>query len=228
MSKVILILGDTGRGKSVSIENLPAESTALINVVGKELPFQNANKKYQLRNVKKETGNVWVKNKHEDIVNIMKGIDSRDYLKHFDRIVIDDFQYTMSYEFMDRAKETGYSKFTEIAQHAFKIIDCAKTLERDIFVYILAHTDTEVDKADNLRIRMKTVGRMLDNQITVEGLFSIVLFADMTAAKTGNEYFFITQTDGRTTAKSPKGMFKDLKIPNDLAFVEKSIIQYYE
>ena len=180
MSKVVLILGDTGRGKSVSIDNLPAESTALINVVGKELPFQGASKKYQLRDVKAETGNVWVKNKHEDIVNIMKGIDSRDYLCHFDRIVIDDFQYIMSYEFMDRAKETGYSKFTEIAQHAFKIIDCAKTLKRDIFVYILAHTDTEVDKADNLTTRMKTVGRMLNNHITVEGLFSMVLFADST------------------------------------------------
>ena len=139
---------------------------------------------------------------------------------NFKRYIIDDSQYLMAFEMFDRAKDIGYNKFTDVALNFRNLIDFViKKTSNDTIVYFLHHTEmTETGK-----IKAKTSGKMLDNQLTLEGLFSIVLLCKTD----GNEHYFETQSDGYTTCKSPMDMF-NLKIDNDLKEVDKTIRNYYE
>ena len=134
-------------------------------------------------------------------------------------LVIDDSQYLMAFDSFDRAKETGYSKFTTMAVNFEQLIDfCINDLPEDKIVYFLHHTET----TDDGRTKAKTIGKMLDNQLTIEGLFAIVLYC----VTDGKTHHFITQSDGYTTAKSPMDMF-ELSIDNDLKMVDQTIREYY-
>ena len=134
--------------------------------------------------------------------------------------VIDDSQYLLVNEMFDRAKDTGYGKFTDMALNFRNLIHYInQRVPDDVIVYFLHHTE----QTDDGRTKAKTIGRMLDQQLTVEGCFDIVL---LTAVE-GQEHFFITQSDGYTTCKSPEDLF-DIKIPNDLKFVDDAIREYYE
>ena len=138
----------------------------------------------------------------------------------FKRYVIDDSQYLMSFELFDKAKLTGYGKFTDIAVNFQKLISSiVNDTPPDCIVYLLHHTE----ETNTGKLKIKTVGQMLDNQLTVEGLFTIVLMARYS----NKEYKFITQTDGSTPCKSPMDMF-DLEMPNDLKIVDNKIREYYE
>ena len=126
----------------------------------------------------------------------------------------------MSFAMFDRAKETGYGKFTDVALDFRNLINFIITqTSEDTIVYFLHHTET----TENGKIKAKTSGKMLDNQLTVEGLFSIVLLAEIDGA----EHNFITQSDGYTTCKSPIDMF-ETKIPNDLKVADTTIREYWE
>ena len=136
------------------------------------------------------------------------------------RYVIDDSQYLMAFELFDKAKQTGYGKFTDIAVNFQKLISTiVNDTPGDCIVYLLHH----VEETNTGKLKIKTVGQMLDNQLTVEGLFTIVLMARYS----NKEYKFITQTDGTTPCKSPMDMF-DLEMPNDLKLVDTKIREYYE
>lgn len=133
--------------------------------------------------------------------------------------VIDDSQYLMAFEMFDRAKEMGYNKYTDIALNFRNLVDFVmRNTPKDYIVYFLHHTET----TDTGKIKAKTSGKMLDNQLTLEGLFSIVLLCKTD----GQQHYFETQSDGFTTCKSPMGMF-DNKIDNDLKFVDTTIREYY-
>ena len=147
---------------------------------------------------------------------IKKELDKRE----FKRYVIDDSQYLLAFEMFDRAKETGYGKFTDIAIHFKGLIQYViREMPEDTIVYFLHHTET----LDNGKVKAKTVGKMLDNQITIEGLFSIVLLCETD----GKSHRFITQSDGYTTAKSPEDMFP-MEIENNLKYVDDTIRSYWE
>ena len=134
--------------------------------------------------------------------------------------VIDDSQYLLVNELFDRAKDTGYGKFTDMALNFRNLIHFINhKLPDDVIVYFLHHTEIDSNTG---RVKAKTIGKMLDQQLTVEGCFDLVLLASVE----GNEHYFITQSDGYTTAKSPEGMF-DLKIPNDLKLVDTAIRDYW-
>ena len=134
--------------------------------------------------------------------------------------VIDDSQYLMANEFFDRAKETGYQKFTDIGLHFRNLLQTViQQTPEDVIVYFLHHTEEDMSG----RLKAKTIGKMLDEKLTVEGLFSIVL---LTVAE-GTEHYFLTNSDGSSTAKSPMEMF-DLKIDNDLRMVDQIIREYYD
>lgn len=136
------------------------------------------------------------------------------------KYVIDDSQYLMAFESFDHAKETGYGKFTNMALNFRNLIDFViRHTPDDVIVYFLHHTE----KGEDGRIKAKTLGKMLDNQLTVEGLFSIVLLCQVE----GSEHYFVTNSDGTNPAKSPMEMF-DLRIPNDLKFVDSKIREYWE
>ncbi len=224
MSQSILVIGESGCGKSTAIAKLDAQSTFLINTIGKELPFKGSRKLFTAYDAKTQKGNMLATTNHDVMIKILKGIDEK--LTHIKQVVIDDSQYIMSFEFMKRAKEKGFDKFVEIAQHYFNVITTAQALRNDLTVFFLSHSE-DVGSNGNFKTKIKTVGKMLDEKITIEGLFTIVLHAQARKNEKKIEHYFLTNSDGTTTAKSPAGMF-DLEIPNDLSLVLQKVKAYYE
>lgn len=203
MGTVVFILGRTGTGKSYSARNFRPDELGIVNAQSKILPLRNA----------REFVTVNTDNSDE----IIKAL--KDFAKMFKSIMVDDFQYVMANEFMRRSTERGYDKFTEIARHAWDIVDAVRTLPDDIIVYILCHTDTDNEGIE----RLKTIGKLLDEKIYLEGMSTIVL---KTAVSDG-QYMFLTQNNGKDTVKSPAGMFEAYAIENDLKYVDEKIRNYY-
>lgn len=200
MGLPVLIIGESGTGKTYSIKNFKKGEALVLSVEKGRLPFKS-----DLEIVKNATYSM-----------IGKAFTGTKY-KTF---IIDDSQYLLVNEMFDRSKEAGYGKWTDIAKKFRDVIHYInKELPDDAIVYFLHHTEFD---ATSGRTKAKTVGKLLDNQLTVEGCFDVVL---MTQIENG-EHYFITQSDGFTTCKSPEGMF-DLKIPNDLKAVDTTIRQYY-
>jgi hypothetical protein len=196
----VMILGASGSGKSTSMRNFEPEEVGIFNVAGKPLPFRK-----KIPKVNNAT--------YQTIFRVLKEPKLKRY-------VIDDSQYLMAFESFDHAKETGYGKFTNMALNFRNLIDfVVRGTPDDVIVYFLHHTET----TDDGRIKAKTLGKMLDNQLTVEGLFSIVLLCKVE----GSEHFFITNSDGTNPAKSPMDMF-EMRIDNDLKMVDDTIRAYYE
>ena len=198
----VMILGESGTGKSASLRNVQPGEVAIINVAGKPLPFRTRLKTY-------------ISDDYNQVTAAIRGYVG----KGAKSIVIDDSQYLMADEFMRRAKENGFQKFTDIGKNYFDLISLVKTLPDDRIVYFLSHLTTD----DQGRERCKTIGKLLDEKITVEGLFTIVL---KTQVKDGH-YYFSTQNNGMDTVKSPIGMFEDSLTENDLKTIDLTIREYY-
>ena len=195
----VLVIGASGSGKSTSMRNFELGEIGIFNVAGKPLPFRK-----KLPKVDNAT--------YEIIHKILQ----KPGLK---RYVIDDSQYLLAFESFDHAKDTGYGKFTNMALNFKNLISFViEKIPNDVIVYFLHHSE----ETDNGKVKAKTLGKMLDNQLTVEGLFSVVLLA----TTSGGEYKFITQSDGYTTCKSPMEMFEK-EIDNDLKFVDATIREYW-
>lgn len=210
MSTPILILGDSGTGKSASMRNLVASDTLLIQALNKPLPFKSADwVKWDAETQPK--GNVFVTDKAIDISTIMQKTKRPI-------VVIDDFQYVLANELMRRFQERGYDKFSEIGYNGWNLCNVASQLDSAKRVYILAHTMVDDDGVT----RIKTPGKLLSTY-TIEGMFSLVL---RTCVRDG-EYYFSTHNNGSDTVKTPMNMFKDDLIPNDIAAVDKAICEYY-
>ncbi len=196
----VLCMGASGSGKSASLRNFEPNEIGIFNVAGKPLPFR---KKLPMAN-------------NATYSMILKGLKAPK-LKTY---IIDDSQYLLAFEAFDHAKESGYAKFTNMAVNFRNLIDFViRGTPDDVIVYFLHHTET----TDDGKIKAKTLGKMLDNQLTVEGLFSIVLLCQIE----GSEHYFITNSDGTNSAKSPMEMFP-LKIDNDLKAVDTTIREYYD
>ena len=148
-------------------------------------------------------------------------------MPHIKNLVIDDWQYMSSFEYFDKANEKGYDKFTSIAAYLAQVAKLPKDLRDDLFVFFLTHSEDSVDLNGKRKIKAKTVGKMIDNSLTLEGLFSIVLFGRVIKQDDGSlNYVFATKTDGETTCKSPMGMFDEEYIQNDLQYVRECILKY--
>ena len=211
MSIATLILGSSGSGKSTSLRNLDPAKTLLIQCIKKPLPFRSTG--WKVRITLKSEGNVI---QTSDPILIEKLLRTSPH----EIVIIDDFQAVMVNTLMERSSENGYGKFTDIAKNAWNIFNAAGDLADNRRVYILAHTQTD----DFGQVRMKTVGRMVDNTLVPEGYFTIVL---KTEVINGN-YRFSTQTNGQDCVKSPMSLFEDLQIENDLAFVDSKIVNFYQ
>jgi len=219
MGNKILILGDSGSGKSTSTRNLDPKSTFYINVIGKPLPFRGWKTKYV------EGKNMVSTHNSDEIVRCIKGVsEERPEIK---TIIVDDAQYIMSFEFMARAKEKGFDKFVEIGKHMFDVLKAPDDTRADLTTIFLAHSD-DVSANGYTKTKMKTIGKMLDDKITIEGLFTIVLLCYPIKEEKKMKYVFVTQSNGTTTAKSPMDMFEDIAIENDLAMVLDKIEEYEE
>jgi hypothetical protein len=212
MSIATLIIGESGTGKSTSLRNMNPVETLLIQSIAKPLPFKS--KQWTRFNPEtNKTGNVFVSDDSTIIAALMRKTQRKI-------IVLDDYQYVMANEYMRRTSETGYTKFTEIAKHSWDVFKLASELPEDVRVYFLSHTQTD----DTGSVRIKTIGKMLDEKITIEGMFTIVL----KTVVTDTDYLFSTKNNGADTVKSPIGMFNHERIPNDLLEVDNAIKDYYE
>ncbi len=216
----ILVLGKTGSGKSTSMETLNPDETFIINVVGKNFPFRGGRKKYTT-----EKKNYFEASNYAKILNVMKSVNEK--APHIKTLIIDDMQYIMSYEFMT-SNTSGYDLFNEIAEHMFAIINLAKNMRDDLEVVFLAHTEESVDAMGQKSYKIKTIGKLLDDKITIEGLFTIVLMAEQREVGMETQFGFRTRGTVRDTIKSPKGMFEEEYIPNDLQLVIDKIKEYNE
>ena len=202
MGVACLILGESGSGKSASMRNFNENDVRVLNVASKPFPFRNVNK---LKKADKAT------------YDMIKGVVKSGQVLSY---VIDDAQYLMAFESFAKAQIAGYGKFTEMAKNYEEML---RTIQEDTppdtIVYVMQHVDTD----DTGKVKAKTLGKMLDQQLTVEGLFTIVLLAK--ADEKG--HYFLTQSDGTNPCKSPMGMFDDVKIDNDLKMVDDTIREYY-
>lgn len=135
----------------------------------------------------------------------------------------------MTTEFFQRASESGYSKYSELGQHMFQVIHTAKGLRNDINVFFMFHSEENVDANGGISKKILTVGKMLADKYNPAATFTICLYSNVEWGKDGTPFYhFVTNRTNEFPAKSPKGMFEDIKIPNDLNFVTKSIKNYYE
>jgi hypothetical protein len=212
MSIPTLILGTPGTGKSTSMRNMDPAQTLLIQCVKKPLPFRAKGWSY-LDRATRTPGNIILCDDAAMICDAMRKTSRKV-------ICLDDSNYVMSNAFMRRATETGYQKFTEMAQGTFGIFETAANLAADVRVYIFAHTQQTEDGVT----RFKTVGKLLDEKVSLDGLVTICL---KTVVHDG-QYYFATRNNGSDTVKSPMGMFEEDLIENDLAMIDKKIAAYYE
>lgn len=196
----VMILGESGTGKSSSLRNFPDDELKIINVAGKPLPFKN---KMEMVNT----------DSYSIVKKEMRNTDKKS-------IVIDDSQYLMANEFMRRATEKGYDKFTEIAQNMWDLVNSVKQLPDDVIVYFLTH----LERDQNGNEKVKTIGKLLDEKITLEGMFTIVLKTNVN----DGQYSFLTANSGHDTVKSPMGLFPTMVIDNDLKYVDEKVRDYYE
>jgi hypothetical protein len=217
MSNTSIIIGESGTGKSTSIRNLKPEETFIINVLNKPLPFRGYKNMYTRVSADGMSGNYYSSDIYEHIELVIKKVNAKR--SDIKTLIIDDFQYLMAGEFMSRALERGYDKFSEIGKHAYDLLKILPTLRDDLDIFVLTHSEPN----ENGKMKVKTIGKMLDEKITIEGMYSMVLQTELTD---GN-YHFITQGDSRHIAKSPMGMFETRNIPNDLAFVKQKMSTYY-
>lgn len=204
MGVLVFILGRSGTGKSYSMRDFPKDKLAVVNVQGKILPFKGSG---QIEMTSTDTS--------KDIVRALE-----KYAAEYKSIVVDDFQYVMANEFMRRSTERGYDKFTEIGRHAWDITNTVRSLPADCIVYVMCHTDRDEDGNE----KIKTIGKLLDEKICLEGMSTIVLMTNVT----DGVYTFLTQNNGKNTVKSPAGMFPSYAIDNDLYYVDQKIRTYYE
>lgn len=200
MGVPVLILGESGQGKSTSLRNFDPSTIGIFNVASKPLPFRGK----------------WLKSDHPTYTAINKSI-AGNALRVY---CIDDANYLLSFDNFKRAKDTGYGKYVEMALAFEQMLETITFTNEDTIVYVMMHPEYDI----NGRMKPKLIGKMLDEKLCVEGLFPIVLIA--TRDESG--YHFVTQSDGTTPAKSPIGLFENTVIDNDLAAVDTAIREYWE
>lgn len=199
MSVKVLIVGESGAGHSASLRNFNEKEVAIINVSGKPMPFK---KKLPMM----------ITSDMKTIAKVIKQNDMNCY-------VVDDAGLAMTFYLFGKVNETGYTKFTQVAKDFYDMVQAVDECSDDTIAYFMMHSDRSDDGS---KIKAKTAGKMIDSQLTLESLFTIVLYV----VTDGKRHYFVTQSDGVTTAKSPMDMFP-LEMDNDLKAVDTAIREYY-
>ena len=220
-SKLIGIVGPTGTGKSTSVKHLDPKETYIINVAKKELPFKGAEKLYNSENKNyKEVDDA------NEITRLLKTISEK--APHIKNIVIEDSNYIMGFNMLARATEVGFTKFTVMAKEMVELFREARKLRDDLKVFYFTHPETIEDGGEIVGYKIKTAGKLIDNQIVLEGLLTVCLYTHVDEAKDGTAtYSFVTNRYKKYPAKSPDGMFAEIKIPNNVQEVVNAIDEYY-
>ena len=204
MAVIVAVMGESGTGKSTSLRNFKQGEASVVNVSKKPLPFRN-------------TLSVLKTDNYQEIQSILTRAQAKS-------IVVDDAQYLMAFEYMHRAKEKGFEKFTDIGANFFNLTQTAVALPDDKIIYFLFHIERTKDGNE----KCKTIGQLLDEKITLEGLFTIVLkTVVLLDGNNQRQFCFATVNNGSDTVKTPMGMFTEALIPNDLKAVDTIIRDYY-
>jgi hypothetical protein len=220
-SKLVGIVGATGTGKSTAIKHLNPEETYIINVAKKELPFKGSEKLYNTENKNyKEVEDA------NEISRLLKTISEK--APHIKNIIIEDSNYIMGFNMVAKATEVGYTKFSLMAKDMVDLFRTARQLRDDITVFYLTHPETIEDGGEIVGYKIKTAGKLIDNQVLLEGLLTVCLYTNVEENKDGSaNYTFVTNRYKKMPAKSPDGMFAELKIPNNLQLVVETLNKYY-
>lgn len=212
MSNTALIIGQSGTGKSTSIRNLDPKTTFIISVLDKPLPFRGYKKNYS-----EDNKNFYQTDDYRKVISLINAVNERR--PEITTIIIDDAHFLMANEFMARATEKGFDKFSEIGQHMWLVMCAATNCRDDLICFVLSHSEIDASGVS----KPKTVGKMIDEKVSLEGMVTVCMH---TMVKDG-EYKFLTQNDGSHVCKSPVGMFEETLIDNDLLAVKKGIEAYY-
>lgn len=229
-ARKVLVLGNPGTGKSTAISTLDPSHTFVINCDEKDLPIRGWKTNYKSvyttdKKLDIAASNFFNTTKPSQILSLLQYISSSK--PEVTTIVIDTISMMMVAEFMDKAKEKGFDKFTQFALDVFNIIKSIDGLRDNLTVFVLAHTETVLD-SEGVRMTQFMVpgGKLVGEKIKIEGMFTIVLYTDVVIEQNIPKYYFNTQNNGKNTCKSPAGMFEDLRIPNDFEYVKKMIDNY--
>lgn len=220
-SKLIGIVGSTGTGKSTSIKHLNPEETYIINVAKKELPFKGSEALYNT-----EKKNYREVDDAVEITRLLQNISQK--APHIKNIVIEDSNYIMGFNIVARATEVGFTKFSIMARDMVALFQEARKLRDDLKVFYFTHPETIEESGEVTGYKIKTAGKLIDNQIVLEGLLTVCLYTHVEENKDGSStYSLLTNRFRKYPAKSPDGMFADIKIPNNLQVVVDTIDAYY-
>jgi hypothetical protein len=220
-SKLVGIVGETSTGKSTSIKYLNPEETYIINVAKKELPFKGSEKMYntEKKNYKEVDDAI-------EISRLLKTISEK--ATHIKNIIIEDSNYIMGFTMVSKATETGFTKFSLMAKDMVDLFRQARMLRDDLTVFYFTHPEVIEDAGEIIGYKMKTAGKLIDNQVLLEGLLTVCLYTLVEEQKDGTaSYNFVTNRYRKFPAKSPQGMFDEIKIPNNLQVVAEKVNEYY-
>jgi hypothetical protein len=220
-----MILGPSGTGKSTSIKGLDPKETVVLNVLRKRLPFKGSGTVYNADNK-----NLFNVDEHTQIINLLNSIDQK--APHVKNVIVEDMTYVMRKEFFKRAKETGYGKYTELAQHFQQIISTCENMRENINVFFILHSEPVQSDKVTIGFKVSTIGALIDNQYNPVEVVPMVLYSAIKYDEKGNAtYGFYTHRCMEGTveipAKSPADMFEDDFISNDLGLVVKAMSEYY-
>lgn len=225
MANCCILLGKSGTGKSTSIKGLDPKETVVINTLKKRLPFKGSNGIYNTTNK-----NLFNVDDHQQVINLIESIGKS--APHVKNIILDDCIYIMRKEYFKRAKESGYSKYTELAQHFQQIIATCESLREDINVFFILHSEDIQSDKTTVGYKVSTIGNLLDSQynpveVVPMVLYSAIKYNDKGEATYGFYTHRVMQGTVEIPAKSPNEMFDDDFIPNDLGIVTKAMTEYY-
>jgi hypothetical protein len=221
-SKLIGIVGSTGTGKSTSIKHLNPEETYIINVAKKELPFKGSETLYNA-----DKKNYREVDEAVEITRLLQNISQK--APHIKNIVIEDSNYIMGFNIVARATEVGFTKFSIMARDMVALFQEARKLRDDLKVFYFTHPETIEEGGEIVGYKIKTAGKLIDNQILLEGLLTMCLYTFVEENKDGSvTYNFVTNRFRKFPAKTPDGMFADIKIPNNLQLVADTVDEYYK
>jgi hypothetical protein len=224
-SKLIGIVGPTGTGKSTSIKHLNPKETYIINVAKKELPFKGAEKLYNEEN--KNYAEIDVVEGDNGVIQKLLKISKN--APHIKNVIIEDSNYLMGFTLLDQISNKGFEKFSIMAKDMVELFRTARRLREDLKVFYFTHPETIEDGGEIVGYKIKTAGKLIDNQIVLEGLMTICLYTNVDENKDGSAtYSFLTNRYKKFPAKSPDGMFDEVKISNNLQLVVDAIDKYYK
>lgn len=225
MARVMMVAGNSGSGKTTSTRNLPPAETFILNCGKKPLAYRGSEKNYTALSKENPTGNILNSNRFEDIIRTIEYVGGkRPEVKY---LVIDDFQFSMAASVIGRIMEKGFDKYNSLAKGIWDTIEAANSQREDLNIIFMLHLETNYNSDGVKETKAKTLGRAIDNMVNLDGLFTVILYAEAFKTDEGVRYAFRTRTNGTDTCKTPMEMFEEEYVDNDLVPVIDQIRRYY-